>query len=221
MAYTFLVDGVPLPITPSKVEIKHKSNNKTVNLINEGDVNLIKSPGLEEVTFTALLPRHRLPFISTNTHLDPFVYIAGFELLHSVNRVFQFIIIRTLPNGDPLVPTNLKCTLEDYSIVEDSNNGLDVEVKITLKKYKNYGLKKVKITEDSNGKQTASVETPRLSETAPSNKTVTVKKGDSLWNIAKKELGDGSKWKEIFNLNKDKISNPDLIYPDQKFTLPN
>ena len=53
------------------------------------------------------------------------------------------------------------------------------------------------------------------------NKTYIVKKGDCLYNIAKKELGDGARWKEIYNLNKDKIENPDLIYPDQKLTLPN
>jgi len=48
----------------------------------------------------------------------------------------------------------------------------------------------------------------------------TVKSGDNLWNIAKKELGDGTRWKEIYDLNKDKISNPNLIYKDQKLEIP-
>ena len=50
--------------------------------------------------------------------------------------------------------------------------------------------------------------------------TYTVKSGDCLWNIAKKYLGDGSRYTEIYNLNKDKIKNPNLIYPNQVLTLP-
>lgn len=50
--------------------------------------------------------------------------------------------------------------------------------------------------------------------------TYTVKKGDCLWNIAKKELGDGIRWKEIYELNKDQISDPGLIYAGQEFVLP-
>lgn len=47
-----------------------------------------------------------------------------------------------------------------------------------------------------------------------------MKKGDCLWNIAKLFLGDGSRWREIYNLNTDKIVNPNLIYPGQVLTLP-
>jgi nucleoid-associated protein YgaU len=47
-----------------------------------------------------------------------------------------------------------------------------------------------------------------------------VKPGDSLSKIAKKLLGDASRWPEIYEANKDKIENPDLIYPDQEFYIP-
>ena len=59
------------------------------------------------------------------------------------------------------------------------------------------------------------------SSTAPAAaKTVTVKEGDSLSKIAKRELGDANKWHAIYDLNKDKIKNPDLIHPGQVLTLP-
>ena len=48
-------------------------------------------------------------------------------------------------------------------------------------------------------------------------KTYVVKKGDNLWNIAKKELGDGSKFGEL--AKKNGISNPSLIYPGQVIKL--
>ena len=42
--YLFFINGVQLPVTPSKIDIKTKSNNKQINLINEGDVSVLKSP---------------------------------------------------------------------------------------------------------------------------------------------------------------------------------
>lgn len=49
----------------------------------------------------------------------------------------------------------------------------------------------------------------------------TVQKGDSLWNIAKNNLGDGTKWQEIYQLNQNSIGqNPDLIYPGTDIQLP-
>ncbi len=44
--------------------------------------------------------------------------------------------------------------------------------------------------------------------------------GDSLSKIAKRELGDANKWNAIYEANRDKISNPDLIHPGQVLTLP-
>ena len=55
---------------------------------------------------------------------------------------------------------------------------------------------------------------------SPSRRTYTVVAGDSLSNIAKRTYGDANRWRAIYELNKDIIKNPDLIYPGQVFTLP-
>lgn len=55
---------------------------------------------------------------------------------------------------------------------------------------------------------------------ASTGQTYTVKSGDSLSKIAKAHYGDASKWKRIYEANKEKIKNPDLIYPGQEFTIP-
>jgi len=58
-----------------------------------------------------------------------------------------------------------------------------------------------------------------VSQTA--TKTHTVESGESLWAIAEAELGSGSRWKEIYELNKDVIGDdPDVIRPGQELKLP-
>jgi nucleoid-associated protein YgaU len=48
----------------------------------------------------------------------------------------------------------------------------------------------------------------------------TVKKGESLWKIAQAELGNGGRWEEIYNLNKDKLKSPEALRDGMKLTLP-
>jgi nucleoid-associated protein YgaU len=58
------------------------------------------------------------------------------------------------------------------------------------------------------------------SSTAAPARTYTVVAGDSLSKIAKREYGDASKWHRIFEANRDKIQDPDLIHPGQVLNLP-
>ena len=47
-----------------------------------------------------------------------------------------------------------------------------------------------------------------------------VKKGDTLWAIASKTLGNGARYTEIFEANKPMLSHPDKIYPGQMLIIP-
>jgi nucleoid-associated protein YgaU len=50
--------------------------------------------------------------------------------------------------------------------------------------------------------------------------TYIVVKGDSLSKIAKEQYGDASKWRRIYEANRDLIKDPDLIYPGQSLRIP-
>ncbi|SEH28771.1 LysM peptidoglycan-binding domain-containing protein [Magnetospirillum fulvum] len=76
---------------------------------------------------------------------------------------------------------------------------------------------------DPKGKVLARIETP-WTPGAPLARLgageVVVSPGTSLWRIARRVYGEGVAYTAIFTANRDRISNPDLIYPGQVFTLP-
>ena len=54
----------------------------------------------------------------------------------------------------------------------------------------------------------------------PDPKFHTVEKGDTLWAVSKKALGDGNRYSEIFEANRPMLSHPDKIYPGQVLRIP-
>ncbi len=229
MAYSFFMDGVQLPIAPPSLRVKIKNQNKTITLINEGEVNILKVAGLTEITFDAVLPQTRYPYALYPGGFKGADYFLNlFERLKTQKdssdkfKPFQFIVSRVLPSGKSLFDTNIKVSLEGYEINEDAEDGFDMVVTLTLKQYRDYGTKTVKISPPPTPKASPVAQTvqERPAETAPQPKTYTVVSGDCLWNIAKKFLGNGARYTEIYNLNKDKIKNPNLIYVGQVLILP-
>ena len=202
--------------------MKINNQNDTLTLINGEEINILKEPGLTDVSFDLLLPQVSYPFTNGGAQSADY-YLSLFERLKTSKQPFQFILNRSMPSGRRLFYTNLTVGMEDYQITDDAEEGFDITVTVSLKQYRHYGTKTVKVQPAPAPAETptATVEQPqRETSQAPQQTTYTVKSGDCLWNIAKKYLGDGSRYNEIYNLNKDKITNPNLIYAGQVLTLP-
>ena len=220
--YYFYLDKLLLPIAPEKLQLKIGNNNKTLTLINEGEINILKKAKLTEIDFDILLPNVKYPFATYNNSFQNASYfLENIEKLKTSEKPFQFIVSRKMPSGKILFDTNIKVSLEDYTISEEAEEGFDVKVTIKLKQYKDYSTKTVQITIKQERPRPVVVQTPsRPATTAPTTRTYTVVRGDCLWNIAKKYYGNGSQYTKIYNANRDKIKNPSLIYPGQVFVIP-
>ncbi|MBS9778625.1 MAG: peptidoglycan-binding protein LysM [Gammaproteobacteria bacterium] len=66
------------------------------------------------------------------------------------------------------------------------------------------------------------VEISNVSGAAPADSVeyYEIEEGDSLWRVAEKCYGNGAKYTDIFEANKEVIKDPDLIYPGQKIRIP-
>lgn len=220
MSYKCYLFGEIMPETPGKLSLKIKGQNKTVTLLNEGEINFLKLPGLTEISFSLTFPMF-------GSAKKPDYYLGLLEKAKTNRTATRFIMTRTGPAGQLLFDTNMEVSVEDYNIEENASNGLDISVEIKLKQYRSYSTKTVTIQTatvhndaKSQPKKTATITKKRSTATAPKATTYTVKKGDTLWGIAKKYYGNGAKYTKIYEANKKKIKNPNLIYVGQVFTIP-
>lgn len=233
--YTFYFDIggnlLTFPITPGELKIKVGSNNDTVTLINEGDINILKSPSLTEVKFEARFPMRKYPYSRNPSGFQ--YYYDKFKELKEKKKSFRFIVARETVAGKRTWDTNLLMALEDFDINEDADEGDDVLIDFKLKQYKEYGV--IKLPNSSKPDTTSTAETPRdTSSKDTSQSDYTVQSGDCLWTIAKAYYNDGSKWTEIYQANKSIIestaekyrgqgkgsSNGHWIYPGTKLVIP-
>lgn len=60
----------------------------------------------------------------------------------------------------------------------------------------------------------------RKGKLGSAQKTYTVQSGDTLTKIAQTVYGDGTRWKEILEANRDQIPNPDIIQIGQELIIP-
>lgn len=220
MAYEFYFGDMQLPVTPGSLELKINNQNKTANLINGEEINILEAPGLTDISLELMLPQVPYPFAHYEDGFQPAdYYLAELKRLKTEKIPFQLICIRESPSGNTWFDTNMKVSLEDYKITEKASNGPDVTVAVQLKQYREYGTKIVEVTVKEN-QATVQTQEQRPQENAAAYQEYEVQKGDCLWNIAKKLLGNGARYPEIYNLNRDKISNPNLIYPKQVLMIP-
>lgn len=212
-----------LPVSPDNIQMKINNANKTVTLINDGEINILKKAELTDIEFECSIPQMKYPYAVYKSGFKGASYFLDyFEELKTSKKPFQFIVCRKLPNGKKLFNTNMKVSMEDYKITEQAKDGFDLKIKIKLKQWRGYGTKMVNISiVDKKPKINLKAEREAANSPVPSSaKNYTVKKGDCLWGIAKKFYGDGARYIKIYNANKDKIKNPNLIYPGQVLVIP-
>ena len=202
-------DKFMLPVNPESFAFTEKHNNTSVNVNSIGEVNLLGKRDLKTGTISSHFPKRDRNYANNSGRQAPYTYINKLLSWKSSGNPIQLIITGT--------KINFQVTIETLKYGEQDGTG-DVYYDLTLKEYRAVEIKKTKLKKKK--KTTKKKSKPKRPAAKKKTKTYTVKSGDCLWNIAKKFYGNGAQYTKIYNANKGKIKNPNLIYPGQVLTIP-
>jgi nucleoid-associated protein YgaU len=204
-------ERIQLPVNPETIEFTSPFGYEDVAVSKLGEVTVIGERNLRELSFNSFFPASYSPvYCEYNGFKKPWDLVKQIEKWRDSRAPMRLTVTGT--------PINYAVTLRDFSYeAEKAGSPGDIYFSMSFKEFRFIQLKTVK---KEPGKSTVKPTTPRPNtKTVP--KTYTVVKGDSLWKIAQDKLGKGSRWNEIYALNKSVIGkNPNLIKPGQKLVLP-
>lgn len=202
-------DKIMLPVNPESFAFTEKHNNTSVNVNSIGEVNLLGKRDLKTGTISSHFPKRDRNYANNSGRQAPYTYINKLLSWKSSGKPVRLIITGT--------KINFQVTIETLKYGEQDGTG-DVYYDLPLKEYRAVEIKKTKLKEKK--KTTKKKSKPKRPVAKPKTKTYTVKSGDCLWNIAKRFYGNGAQYTKIYNANRGKIKNPNLIYPGQVLTIP-
>lgn len=203
LSYNNFTERLQLPVPPPEYQYTISNQNDTVNILGLGDIIQITGEGLAEIEISSHFPARQVPYAQYYFG-DPYVATKTIDRWRQTKRPIRLIITET--------PINLACAIESFTWGERGGSR-DVDYSLKLKEYRFVQVKQVSQVQQV-------VISPERPNTKPEPSNYTIKSGDSLFMIAKRILGDGNRWREIYEKNKAVIgANPNLIYPGQVLQL--
>lgn len=198
--------GMVLSMIPEKVRFQGDVRILAYDVISLGEVKLPSGTKLPPFSWSGILPgrsRRNASYVKSQHWRSPDEILKLWERWGKNGTKLRLMITET--------PINYDVYLDKYSVEAVGGNG-DYEYDITFIEARPMTVRTV---DEGNQKSAAGSRPP-----AAGAKTYTVKSGDSLWKIAQSILGKGSRYMEIYNLNRDKIKDPNVIYEGQVLTMP-
>ena len=171
------------------------NNSTTYDIVGQGEINVIQSPKLTDYAFSSFFPARRYPFITANTVLEPNEYVNMLQRWMATKRPIRFIFTGST------FDINEAVSIEDFQRKEVAGRLGDIEYTLRLKKDVFYAAQRVTVTTGQAGQQVIEKASKQRQDDREMPKTHTLAPGENLWTVAKKLLGDDSKWRDIQRLN--------------------
>lgn len=203
-------EKIQFPVLPETFEVSFGNTNKTVDISGLGEIVILQDRAAIEVSWDSFFPATKFPGVQVDSLTPPKTLLKTICEWKSSDKPVHIILTGT--------DVNFFAAIQSIQPSEEGGDPDSIYYKIKLKEYREVKVRQVQVnitTKVATVSSQASRTDNRVQE-----KTYTVKSGDCLWNIAKSLLGSGSRYTEIYNLNKDKIKNPNLIYPGQVLRIP-
>ena len=200
-------DSLRLPVSPEEYNISKGINIETEKVNDLGEVGLFGGTNLQRIELTSFFPNQEYSFCQYKDFPKPSECIKFIDNIKDNGEPVRLLITDT--------DINTEFIIENFEYGERDGTR-DIYFSLGLIEYRRINIPIIKKTNSEIQTDTRQVTSTKQNST----NTYTVKKGDNLWNIAKKHYGKGSQYTKIYNANKDKIKNPNLIYPGQVLVIP-
>ncbi|MBW2672128.1 MAG: LysM peptidoglycan-binding domain-containing protein [Deltaproteobacteria bacterium] len=211
--YLLSPDGQDLhfPVNPSEVTVEGAKKIETVSIINLGDVDFPVGDERTGISFASFFPRDYDPSYCQYAGIpSPEEAIGRLIAWRTAGKPIRLLITETSINTLVLITR----TAHRYVGGEPG----DIYFELAMRQWREV---KVRTTAQVPPSGSGTVPTRIRPDTKPVPKVYVVKPGDTIWKIAKLQLGNGSRWQDIYNNNKEVIGpNPNLIIPGQKLVMP-
>lgn len=200
--------GMLLPVNPlDELAFAASVDNKSQDIISLGEVTFLGCRKLASCTIKSLVSDVRYPFSVDGASISPQSFI---------NRIYAVIDarqpVRLIVTGVGM-DVNMLCSIESWKHEERHGQIGEYYYEIKLKEYRAYGVKSVQIGGTTRYGITTRENTP------PMLKNYTVVEGDSLSSIAKSQYGDSTRWRDIYEKNKNVITNPNKIHVGDRLVM--
>jgi LysM domain len=189
-------EGFQIPVNPPRIEVNSGNENKTYEIAKFGEIAVIKSPRLRKYSFESEFPTS----LSNPNHwvsnlmLEPEYYIDTITKWMKTQHPIRFVY-----TGE--FDINVAATVESFDYWEEVTGC--VQYKLSLKEYRFYSAKKATIVKDPKKPETNKIvkKEKQRPDQKKAPKTYKLKKGDTLSSVAKSQLGNANRWREIKELN--------------------
>jgi len=197
-------EEMQFPLNPSSIDVSEPGQAQSYDVVGLGEINVIKDRKLPTYSFSGLFPAQRYPFLSVFDGLNekekakvvvkqPSEYITLIEKWMGSRMPVRLVVV------SDTYDINTAASIESFEWREVAGS-TDIEYSIELKKYRFYAARKTEQVTNGNGK-VQKVSTPVRPNEKLQSKTYKLVAGDTLWKVAQKQLGNGTRWQEIQKLN--------------------
>lgn len=201
-------DRLRLPVVPAELTITRPNTNTTVNINDLGDLKLIGKTGLATINLESFFPAREYPFCQYAGFPAPYDCIALIEKWQASSKPIRLIVTET--------PLNIALAIESFEYGEKDGTG-DVHFTLSCEEYRFTPPAQKAEEQKPTGATIAPPAATRACKDVPAGTEYIVKKGDTLWLIAKKQTGNGANYTAI--AKKNNLANASLIQPGQKLVI--
>lgn len=199
-----------LPINPAELKIERKGRNKDHEVLNLGEINILRKPGLHSLRLSSYFPQAE-SILPTQLNIynvlktvalwekeshGPEYYVEFFQKLQEEKKPVKLVITG--------LDFSMLFAVDKFTFTRKAREHNDIYFELSLKEWVRYGATKVTVEKDADGKITRITKKELTNTDAelgivkiPSKYTAS--NGESLWEVARILTGDGTNYSTILS----------------------